>query len=86
MVHKLVILCICVILAGMPGGSVAGDENPYSSAYWSNLVKEENSLVASVLLLPYLALQVPVRLIDGILFPKPASQSTVPPPAHRAPH
>ena len=54
------------------------------SSYWSKLVNEENSIAASVLYLPYLVLGIPWRCIDSIVSPKPASQSTIPPPAHRA--
>ena len=55
------------------------------SAYWSTMAHEENSVIASVLYIPYLVLQIPVRIIDAIVDPKPTSQATVPPQAHKGP-
>jgi hypothetical protein len=55
------------------------------SAHWSTLAHEENSVIASVLYIPYLVLQIPVRIIDAIVDPKPTSQATVPPQAHKGP-
>ena len=54
------------------------------SSYWSKLLNEENSIAAGMLYLPYLVLQHSGRIIDNIVNPKPASQSTIPPPSHRA--
>lgn len=56
-----------------------------SSAKWSALVHEDNSIVSSVLYIPYMALALPWRLIDGIINPKPTSKATMPPAAHKAP-
>lgn len=55
------------------------------SAEWSALVHEDNSLVSSVLYIPYMVVSIPWRLIDGILNPKPTSKATMPPAAHKAP-
>lgn len=82
---KSVAAVLCILMALIPAGGLAG-ANKSDSAGWSQIVHEENSLVASVLYLPYMALQIPCRIIEGIFCPKPTSQSTVPPPAHRAPH
>jgi hypothetical protein len=79
------IACLCVLTLLTPLTvtlSHAGD----SSAYWSNLVHQENSITASLLYLPYLFLMVPVRVIDGVIDPKPTSRATVPPAAHKIGH
>lgn len=56
-----------------------------SSAYWSTLAHEDNSVIASVIYIPYLLLQIPVRIIDAIVDPKPTSKATMPPQAHKGP-
>jgi hypothetical protein len=61
----------------------AADQETAKSSSWSALVHEENSLLASILYLPYLIAQWPMRISDAILHPKPASQATIPPPAHQ---
>jgi hypothetical protein len=83
--NKSVAAILCIVIALIPVGSLAGAQAS-DSAGWSGIVHEENSLVASVLYLPYMALLVPYRIVEGILYPTPTSQSTVPPPAQRAPH
>jgi hypothetical protein len=83
MVARYVVVGLCLALVVTPVTASAGSPEVWESAYWSNLVHQENSVVASVLYLPYMVLSFPVRIIDGIVYPKPASQSTIPPPAHR---
>ncbi|MBI5249624.1 MAG: hypothetical protein HY912_09025 [Desulfomonile tiedjei] len=83
MMGKSLAVGICVLMAAFPLNCLAASPEVSDSSYWSKLVLEENSIVASVLYIPYVAFQIPVRLIDGIINPKPASQSTIPPPAHR---
>lgn len=78
-------LCVAAI-ALMLVPCIAGGGANSGSASWSAAIHEENSLVASVLYLPYMAAIIPYRFIEGILNPQPTSQSTVPPPAHRGPH
>lgn len=55
------------------------------SASWSTLAHEENSTLASVLYIPYLFLQIPIRIIDAVIDPKPTSRVTMPPQAHQGP-
>jgi hypothetical protein len=55
-----------------------------SSSYWTRVMHEENSLTASILYLPVLVIEIPARIIDGILYPKPTSHCPTPPPAHAA--
>ena len=83
MAAKFLIAGMCLVILTSPTLSVGGSPEITDSSYWSNLVHEENSVVASVLYLPYLFGQIPIRIIDGIVNPKPASTSTTPPPAHR---
>jgi hypothetical protein len=54
------------------------------SAGLSAAIHEENSIVASVLYIPYMVFYVPVRIIEGLINPQPTTQSTVPPVAHKA--
>jgi hypothetical protein len=82
--RKLVAVCALLVVMS-PLTAKAGSPGMGQSAYWSNLVHEENSILASVLYLPYIFLMPPIRIIDGIINPRPASQSTTPPPAHRVP-
>jgi len=86
MAGKLLITGVCVVILALPALSFGASSEMKDSSYWSNLVHEENSVVASVLLLPYLVIQIPYRLVDGIISPKSASMSTTPPPAHRISH
>lgn len=86
MMSRIIATTLIVLIMLNPLAVYAGSAETSESAYWSNLVHEENSIVASVLYLPYLLLGTPVRIIDGIINPKPASQSTTPPPAHRVTH
>ena len=73
------------MLVCIPVSSRAGSGETSDSAYMSSLIHEENSLVASILYLPYMAAYIPYRVIDAIISPKPTSQATMPPAAHRAP-
>jgi hypothetical protein len=75
------ILCLLVVL--MPAVCLGGGCEAADSSYWTALVHQENSVVASVLYLPYIILKGPIRIIDGIINPKPTSQATIPPAAHR---
>ncbi|MFC1834389.1 hypothetical protein ACFL2Q_06610 [Thermodesulfobacteriota bacterium] len=54
-----------------------------SSTYWTGLLHEEDSIIAGILYLPYAVALLPVRLLDGIFYPQPTTQSTMPPAAHR---
>jgi hypothetical protein len=76
-------LALALIVAPVPVR--AGSCDMSQSAYWSNLIHEENSIVASLLYIPYLIFAPPIRVINGIINPVPTSQSTIPPPAHRVP-
>ena len=86
MAGKLFIGILCITILASPLMSFGASSEVKDSTYWSNLVHEENSIVASVLLIPYLIGQVPIAIIDGIVNPKPTSMSTIPPPAHRVSH
>lgn len=79
---RVLISCSCLLLCCF--NMALADEETARSSSWSALVHEENSLLASILYLPYLFGQAPVRMMDAILLhPKPASRSTIPPPAHQ---
>jgi hypothetical protein len=84
MIRKCFVVCLCLIAVSVPAICVGDGSEVTDSSYWSKVVHEENSLVASVLYLPYMLFLVPGRIIDGIVNPKPASQATIPPAAHRA--
>ncbi len=86
MARKLLIISVCVVTLGLPIQCLAGSSECADSSYWSNLVHEEDSIVASILYLPYIALMAPYRMVDGIIFPKPTTQGTIPPAAHRVAH
>ncbi len=77
-----IVMTLCLSSASCMAQSCQGTE---SSAYWSTLAHEDNSLLASVLYIPYLAFQVPLRIIDAIIDPKPTSKATIPPQAHAGP-
>jgi hypothetical protein len=83
MIMKLITIALCLIITILPTVCMGDVSEVADSAYWAKLVHEENSLAASVLYLPYLVLGIPWRCIDSILNSKPASLSTIPPPAHR---
>jgi hypothetical protein len=85
MPSKVLLLSLCFMVLAAPVLSPAAPSEAKDSSYWTSLALEENSVTASVLYLPYLLLQIPVRMIDGIVNPKPASMSDTPPPAHRSP-
>jgi hypothetical protein len=77
---------LCVILtmtAVLVPALCLADER---SACWSGIVHEENSLAASLLYLPYMALMPWVRIVNGIMYPVPTTQSTIPPPGHKPQH
>lgn len=83
MKRKLLVLCMLLASASIPMLSAAEREDVAKSASWSALVHEENSVLASVLYIPYIFAQLPGRILDGIFNPKPATRATMPPPAHR---
>ncbi|MGB9618575.1 MAG: hypothetical protein ACPL7J_14745 [Desulfomonilaceae bacterium] len=83
MSKKITILVCCACLLICYINIAAADQETTKSSSWSALVHEENSLLASILYLPYLIAQWPMRISDAILNPKPASQATIPPPAHQ---
>jgi len=85
MLRGLMIICLVLSILSAPMASIAAGPEVTESSYWSKLVHEENSILASLLFIPYLVGQIPVRIIDGIVNPKPASQSTIPPAAHKIP-
>ncbi len=84
MIRKLIAIGLCLIAMTVPVVCMGDASEVADSSYWSKLVHEENSVAASVLYLPYLILQIPGRIIDGIVNPKPTSQATIPPAAHKA--
>jgi hypothetical protein len=76
-----VLLALSFIAFSAPawaGGSVT------TPGFWSNLIHEENSVVASVTYIPYMILKVPVGMVYGIIYPAPTTQATVTPYAHRS--
>lgn len=81
--RKIISLIIAVTLMLGAVQTNAGAPEGVESSSWSTMIHEENSLRASVLYIPYLVLSIPYRIIDGIVNPKPASQSTIPPAAHQ---
>jgi hypothetical protein len=83
MLYRIAILIM--LLTVLPSVVLANNNELTSSSYWSDIIHEENSIVASVLYIPVMVFQVPIRLIDGALYPKPTSYSTVPPAAHQTP-
>jgi hypothetical protein len=83
---KKKVLCFTLALIISLGGLCLADPGQRkNNSYWTALVLEDNSLVGSILFVPYMALQVPVNFVNGIINPEPTSRSTAPPPAHRAP-
>lgn len=83
---RLIIVATCLALLMATGSCWAGSSQQQDSKWWSKIAHEENSVVASVVYIPYVVLTIPVRLIDGIINPVPTSRSTTPPAAHRASH
>jgi hypothetical protein len=81
-----VIAALCIAIALMPVAGIAASGANSGSASWSDVIHQENSVVASILYIPYVVAVIPYRFIEGILNPKPTSQSTIPPPAHSGPH
>jgi len=79
-------LVISLVLIALPVIGSAGPYQSEKSCYWSTVVHEENSLTASLLYLPYIILMGPVRFIDAVVYPKPTTQATMPPAAHRVSH
>ncbi|MGD9819392.1 MAG: hypothetical protein AB7V04_11935 [Desulfomonilaceae bacterium] len=80
-VTVILILCLTVFSVQAPA-STCGPNDP--SAEWSARVHEDNSIVSSLLYIPYMVVSIPWRLIDGIINPKPTSKATMPPAAHKA--
>ncbi len=78
--REICILTLGILLTIGAGSVMAGSSTQSSS--WSSLVHEENSIVASILYLPYMAAIIPIRIIDGIINPTPTSMATIPPAAH----
>lgn len=85
MLRRFMTICLVLNILAVPLSSPAAGPEVTESSYWSKLVHEENSVLASILYIPYLVGQIPVRIIDGIVNPKPASQATIPPAAHKVP-
>ena len=85
---KKAVCCVC-LMAALSWASVPclaqTCQGTDGSAYWSTLAHEDNSVLASVLYIPYLFLQIPLRIVDAIIDPKPTSKATVPPQAHKGP-
>jgi len=84
MTRKLIVLGVCFVVISMPILIKAEGSDAAKSSNWSAMIHEENSILASVLYLPYLIGQFPYRIIDGIFNSKPTSRATIPPPAHQA--
>jgi len=82
MSRTAVVIGVCVLMLIMPPILTAGASGTRDSASSSGLIHEENSIVASILYIPVTILSIPYRIIDGILNPRPTTQSTAPPPAH----
>jgi hypothetical protein len=81
--RRIMAAVLCLVLTITPAISLGGGSDCADSSYWSALVHQENSITASLLYIPYLILVGPVRIVDGIVNPKPTSQATVPPAAHK---
>ncbi len=86
MIRKFMISWLCLATICVPIQCLADSPEITDSAYWTKLVHEENSLAASILYLPYIAVLIPYRIIDGIISPKPTTQATIPPAAHKVSH
>ncbi len=86
MIVRIFILLLCLIVLAVPARCPAEVSETAKSCWLSGLVHEENSVVASALYLPYVILLGPVAIAEAIFYPKPATQGTIPPPAHRVSH
>jgi hypothetical protein len=86
MIRKFMIIWLCLATVSVPIQCLAGSSEVTDSSYWTKLVHEENSIAASILYLPYIAFLIPYRIIDGIISPKPTTQGTIPPAAHKISH
>jgi len=87
-IFKKTVCLLCVLFTLVCSNAIcfAGTcQGTDGSAYWSTLAHEENSVIASVIYIPYLLLQIPVRIIDAIVDPIPTSKATMPPQAHKGP-
>lgn len=69
-----------------PALCIGQSDDAARSAYWSHRFHEENSLFASLIYFPYGILRAPLGILSGISDPKPTTQATVPPPAHKYPY
>jgi hypothetical protein len=85
MKYIIVTAILAAFLALSPVVLLAQPPDVPESSNWSKWIHEENSLSASLLYIPYMIVQFPGRLIDAIIYPKPASMATVPPAAHKVP-
>lgn len=83
---KAFVLALSLLVTGMAVPVVAGFSSSDGSSSWATIVHEENSVVASILYLPYMAAVIPIRIIDGIINPTPTSMATIPPAAHSTGH
>lgn len=86
MIARILALLLCLTMLALPVICHADASDKARSCWWTGFVHEENSLVASVLYLPYIILIGPVSIVQAIIDPKPATQGTIPPPAHRVSH
>lgn len=83
---RIVAGIVCLALIAQTGLCFAGGSEVSKSAYWSQMVHEENSIRASLLVLPYIILLAPVRVIEGIINPQPKTLATVPPRSESSRH
>lgn len=86
MLWKSFIAVLCFVVMSVPASALAGSSSSKESSSWAALIHEENSIVASILYLPYMAAIIPIRIIDGIINPTPTSMTTIPPAAHGTGH
>ena len=86
MMPKILTICAILAILASPLSSFAGASDVLDSSYWSKLVHEENSLVASVLYIPYLVGQFPVRIIDAIVNPRPTTDHYRPAGSSQSPY
>jgi len=84
-IHIATCLCIIFVVTAVlfPAWCVATYD---ASARWSARVHDENSIVASLLYLPYMVALPFVWLVDGVINPVPTTQSTMPPQGHKPQH
>jgi hypothetical protein len=86
MIVRIFVLFVCLTLVAVPAFCHADATEKARSCWWSGLVHEDNSVVASVLYIPYMVFLGSVWITEAIIWPKPATQGTIPPPAHRVSH